>query len=641
MSTTTTLSRRRNAVALLTGVLDVLIALTVLAGYAAQDPVLVTLVPGSAPMRLTTAIAVLCCGAAILLLAGGSRRVAAFAAAICGIVGAANLVEAAGNFRIAGFDMTAFAGGATPRAGTLISCLLILAAVALLLMSGIVTVRARLAMVGFSGSVLFCIGAVAAVSYFAGVSSAFTVGAFSQLSIPTAVALAAVGAALIRFAWRDSLTIDAGTPAWLPLLVGAGTLTTSFCLYAAIAADQKSDFAHQVAFDAEGLRQFVSAGLENRVQPLIRLARHRAASPDLKKDDWDADAQMILTRGGYQAIEWIDASDRVVWSTPPGAGDNTPDGSAAFEARRRAAFDTARRTRALAATRPVDLVTGGKGTIVLVPVFIRDELAGYVAGVFRYNLLFQNLLSSNPSPQYSISLRDGGEPIFAQGVPNRSAGLSRTADLPVGGTIWKLEIAPTETLILQSQSPVGGALLVGGGLLALLFSLFVRVAQRPGTRPVFDLPMSPMPASGAIGDAAQLPIISYGRDGAPMAWNEVAKALFGGAPPRVPAYETGFRVMQATLLRSSGSPGSTEALRGLLDSCAQPALVFDAEGRFVAGNPAAARMLGWSEAIWNGRSIGTILPAGREPLDINNVLLMQGRWSVPAAGAAMTATTSP
>ncbi len=639
MSTTTTLSRRRNPIALLTGVFNVLIALTVLAGYAGQDAVLVTLVPGSAPMRLTTAIGILCCGSAVLLLAGGFSRTAAAAAAVCGIVGLLNAIEVIGDFRIIGSGLISFAPAMSPRAGALIACLLILAAAALILMSGIVKLRARLAAVGFAGSVLFSVGAVAAVSYIAGVSSAFTTGAYSQLAIHTSVALAALGAALIRFAWRDSLTSETGTPAWLPLLVCTGTLTTAFCLYAAILSDQKSDFARQVSFDSEGLQQYVQAALENRIQPLIRLARHRAVTPDLKRDDWDADTQMILTRGGYQGIEWIDAAGRIVWTSPPGAGDNTPDGSAVFEGRRRAAFDAARKNRALAATRPIDLVTGGKGTVVVVPVFVKDELAGFVAGVFRYQLLFQNLLSSNPSPQYSIAVLDGTEPIFSQGVPNRSAGLMKTTDLPVAGTKWKLEIGPTESLVIQAGSPLGGALLVTGAFLAVLFSLLVRLAQRPGARPVSEtLSSGSSPAlAGPPADISRLPIVSYGSDGAALAWNEAAKVLFAGAPPRIHAFETGFRTLHVTLLRAGASPICTEPLRVLLDSCAAPALVFDAERKFMAANPAAATMLGWSDAVWKSRSLGAILPAGSEPLEIHDVLMMQGHWAVPAPPQAAAA----
>jgi sensor domain CHASE-containing protein/uncharacterized membrane protein len=302
------------------------------------------------------------------------------------------------------------------------------------------------------------------------------------------------------------------------LLIGVGVLSTSFCLYGAMAADEKSDFANEVSFEADSLRQFIQNGLDNRIQPLIRMARLRAAAPNLSQQDWDADAQAILTRGGYQAIEWINASGRAIWTTPPGAGDATPDGNAAFEPRRRAAFDMARERRELAATKPIDLVTGGKGMIVAVPVFVRGELAGYVAGVFRYQLLFQNLLASNPSSRYGISIRSNGETVFEQGAATRLPGLKRSVELAVGSSRWNLEIAPTEALVVQARSPVAGALLVAGAFLAILLAMLAYLIQKGGARAGVDAAPTGLPAPLArFARKAALPVVSYRRDGALLA----------------------------------------------------------------------------------------------------------------------------
>jgi sensor domain CHASE-containing protein len=635
MIATTTLLRRRNAVAITTGSINLMIGLTVLIGYAVRNALLVTFLPGFAPMRFTTAIGILCCGAAVLLLATGASRLATAMAVICGAIGLATLIEVIAGVHIAGFGPAAFAGAAPPSSGLLIGVLLVSAATALALMSGVVRLRSRLAIVGFIGSVLHSVGVVAVFSYVAGVSSAFTVGTYSQLAIHTSVATAALGAGLIRFAWRDSICADRGAPAWAPLLVGAGTLSTAFCLYGAIAADQKSDFAHQVRFDAEGIRQFLHAGLDSRIQPLIWMARRRAIAPTLKREDWDADAQTILTRGGYRAIEWIDPAGRVLWASPPGTGDATADGSAMFEARRRAAFEEARQKRELAATRPVDLVTGGKGTIVVVPVFVRDELAGYVAGVFRYQSLFQNLLASNTSSRHAIVIGDGGEGVFAQGSPAKSVDLSQRMELILGGRTWDLEIAPTEALVVQEHSPVAGGLLVSGAFLSLLFAFLVYLLQRSGVSPDGESAAVARIRPTSPSDVEGMPVVSYDQDGSARSWNEMANHLFIGVPPGISHCEMSFRSVQATLLRASAAPTSLETLRGLLESCAQPTVVFDADGRLVATNAAAARVLGWSDAAWAARDASPVFTTRRDGLEIQNVLLIQGRWAVPVNGSAL------
>ncbi len=630
MSTTITLARRRNAVALAGGIVNLLIGLAVLAGYAVQNLWLIA-PSGSAPMRLTTALAVACCGAAVLFLAGGWFRAAAAGAAIAGLIGLVNLAEAIAGVHLPGYDPAPFPTGTPPSAGMLIACLLVLAAGGLILMSGVVRVRSRLAIVGSIGSLLLSVGVVAAASYGVGVSAAFVSGEYSRLAIHAGLALAALGAALMRFAWRDAAAAGTGAPAWTPLLVGVGALATTFCLYGAMAADIEADFAHQVDFEAEGLRQFIHAGVENRIQPLIALARHRAAVPDLKKDEWDADTQTILTRGGYQAIEWIDAAGRLVWSSPPGAGDATPDGNAVFEARRKAAFEEARRNRAAAATQPVDLVTGGRGLIVIVPVFVREEAAGYVAGVFRYQTLFQSLLASNPSPRYAIAVEDGGEKVFRQGIAAQAPGMVRRMQLAVAGEPWVLEITPTETLVLQARSPVPGALLVGGIFLAMVLTVLIHLVQHSGARPLVESAARAPEAAGPPSDAS--PVVSYNPDGKPLAWNDYASRLFHGAPPPILACETGFRTLRAGLVRAGSPAGELEGLRMLLESSPLPTLIFDAEGALAAANPAAERTLGWSHETWSGRQAGGLSVPGSAPLEIHYVLLMQGRWTGHSAAA--------
>jgi PAS domain-containing protein len=179
---------------------------------------------------------------------------------------------------------------------------------------------------------------------------------------------------------------------------------------------------------------------------------------------------------------------------------------------------------------------------------------------------------------------------------------------------------------------------VAGGFLAVLFTLLGYLVQRSGARlPVDQAGIAPPAFTTSFADVGRFPVISYRQDGTAQAWNDIANRLFTGVPPNISSNEVGFRTVQATLLRASASPDSLEALRLLLDSCVQPAVVFDAEGRFLAANAAAERTLGWSDTSWGARNVATTFTAGQNALEIQNVLLMQGRWAVPASASAAAA----
>jgi PAS domain-containing protein len=272
--------------------------------------------------------------------------------------------------------------------------------------------------------------------------------------------------------------------------------------------------------------------------------------------------------------------------------------------------------------------------IVAVPVFARGELAGYVAGVFRFQLLFQNLLASNPSSRYGIAVRSSGETVFEQGAATRQPGLKRSVELAVGSSRWNLEIAPTEALVVQARSPVAGALLVAGAFLAILLAMLAYLIQKGGARAGVDAAPTGLPAPLArFARKAALPVVSYRRDGALLAFNEAAKALFGSAPPDIPACGE-FRVLSATIVRAGANSESVDAFRQLLESCAEPALVFGAEGQFIAANRAAAQTLGWPDSLWSGRTISGPASGRHEALTVQNVVVMQGEWELSRSRAS-------
>ncbi len=493
MTNTTTITRRSNPVAVTAGIVTCLLTAAVLTGYATGMLALVKLVPWSAPMRLPVAAGLFLCAMAVLLLALGWKRTAAGVAVAAGLVGIELLRESVFGVLITGIEAAAFAAGGSEagklsgRVTTLSGACVVLTAAALLFMSGVVRMRNRLAVVGVLGSIVGAIGAVAFLSYVVGMSSAFRTGHMTALGEHTALCLALLGMAAIRFAWADSTAGERGAPAWLPALVGIGILSVTVCLWETMAAENHAELQRTIDFDTRYLKDDLEVQLDNRIQPLVRLARRREAvndvskvaskdaSKDVSKQEWDSDVQSILTRGGYQAIQWVDPSLRAVWVTPPGAGDLLQDGNSAFEGRRKAAFEAARTTRTLAFTRPVDLVTGGKGMLVCVPVVVGDELKGYVTGVFRYNLLLKTVLTAAVTSRYSVSVFDGGEEIYSRGLDGSGSDWARTVALSVPGANWRMRLSPGEGVLAQAKSPIGGALLIVGCVLALVFALLVRL----------------------------------------------------------------------------------------------------------------------------------------------------------------------
>lgn len=628
MPKTTTTLRRSNPVAIGAALLCLAIGAAVLAGYALADRETTTLLAGSAPMRLTTAIGVILSGLSLLALAGARLRLSAAFALLVALVALEMLAESFLHLPVFPWEARVWGADAQSRQATLTAVCLALTALSLLLM-GVLHVRQRLAAAGLLGSIVASIGAVAFLSYFSGVGSAFVQGQLTTMSAPTALCCFALGTAVIRFAWRDSATPQTGAPAWLPLLVVCTGLAISVSLWEAVVADAHEDLDGRVAFDAAFLSGRIEGEIEARIQPLIRLGRNRAASLDFDANDWDAESQIILMHGGYQAIQWVDASGRAVWTAPARAAAAPPGGVAIFEPRRRTAFERAQRDRVVTLTPPLDLVDGGKGFLVFTPVFSRDAFLGCVTGVFAYPSLFREILNLDVTPRYSLSLFDGKEEIYRREAGRRAPEWARRCNLNIHGASWRLDLWPGERLIDESQRSASGALLIAGVLLSLLFGLVVRLIQagHAASQPLAVAAAETTPGLPAAD--ASTPVVSYDRHGALLAWNDAARTLFAAAPPPL-AFTggPGFRFLRLTILRAAPEGD----LRLLLDSCTLPALVFTPDGAFALCNQAAGQLLGWNDAQWQGRRI---VPDSSAQTRAIAVLLILGQSAVTQTAAAV------
>jgi len=609
-----------------------LLAGVVLAGYASGAAELVRVLPWSAPMRLPTAAGFFFAGLSVLFLVVGWRRATAAFAALSGLVGAELLREFVSATPATPLERSMFPGGLSGSSASLTGACLIVGALALIFMSGVIRPRRRLMVVGVLGSIVGSIGAVAFLSYCAGMSAAFTAGHLTTMSIHTAFCFALLGSVVVRFAWADSTTGETGAPSWVAGLVVIGVVTVTVCLWEASLAANWAELRRTVGFDLKYLHDDTEAQIENRIQALIRLARRRAVK-DMPKTDWEADVQNILNGGGYQGIEWVDSSLRALWITPPGAGDALPDGNAGFEGRRRKAFDAARSTRELAIAGPLDLVSGGKGMLVCVPVYIEDSLQGYVAGVFRYDQLFKTVLNPGIASRYSVTVLEGEQELFTHGATSADNKWTQAIPLNMHGARWTLRASPGEGLIAQANSPEQGALLVAGCILALLAGLHVHLMLGRHESPAAFLAPGQPNVDAAVLGAAGAPVVSYARDGSLQAWNQAACDLFGGSLPAIRAAAEGFRVVTVTVLRASSSGDSTRRLRQLLDSCSMPVIAFDAEGAFSTANEAAACMLDWTDEVWSGRRAGHTIYSG-DSIGIVYAVLIQGQ-------TAINGTTAP
>jgi len=181
------------------------------------------------------------------------------------------------------------------------------------------------------------------------------------------------------------------------------------------------------------------------VQAIQRMAGRLETNPSLSRDLWSEDARNHLEDFGvYQAIEWIDSSYRVRWLEPLESNEAVIGYNVASSPERLAALQEAKETGSLDISGVTDLKQGGKGLVIYAPVGKGPSNNGFIAGVFRMNVLAGDLLAFDSSDPLRINILNDGNLVY-QLNPDIDADetFSSEASVTLPALDWSLLITPS------------------------------------------------------------------------------------------------------------------------------------------------------------------------------------------------------
>ncbi len=266
---------------------------------------------------------------------------------------------------------------------------------------------------------------------------------------------------------------------WLPLLVGIGAVTVTLWLWRALLAQEHAQLEQTVQLEAASVKNEIVARMEARILALVRMARRWEDWGQPSQEQWEFEAELYVSHfPGYQAIAWVNPQ-LTRWVTPPAGNEAMQDLALAFEQQRQSVLEAVRNRREVAVTRSIDLMQGGKGFLVYIPIFQGENCGGIIVGVFRVQELLDTILHEQVAPRYSIALFDGEEKIYSRPDSNRQHlkkwGQETTIELY--GVTWRMQVWPRPELLAGTRSALPQLTLGMGLLMAILLALEVNLAQ--------------------------------------------------------------------------------------------------------------------------------------------------------------------
>ncbi len=300
---------------------------------------------------------------------------------------------------------------------------------------------------------------------------------------------------------------------------------------------EKLKIKTQVTAEQVGIR--LHEFLNTRLTRLDFFRERMESKPVLEEAEFRTRALMMQHElPGFQAINWVDENGIIQWVTPlstnlPVVGVNLIEKAAKGAAQE---FSRSMIYHIDTATPLVELVQGGLGFAIYLPIVVDDKVTGFINGVFRTEELVSQCFSNTIRDfNYEVSLT--GERIFLRGEPDnfntpRAMGRHNFTFL---GQSWELQIVPgsSEKNTADVMYFISTVVTL---FLGILFSAFTYIKMRSNAELIeaHKIVEDSEIKFRTIFDKSPACLIRFSSNGTVTDWNLAAASVLGFEfPPKI------------------------------------------------------------------------------------------------------------
>ncbi len=334
-------------------------------------------------------------------------------------------------------------------------------------------------MIGLLGSIFIGIGAVALLGYLIGISGTYAWGEFGGMALHTALGFMVLGVGIIALAWVAGTTEEMNSPRWLPLLIGATSLTITCILWQAILASEELQIEQIVRSQVINARNRVMSDLDGRFRELLRGATRRTYS----ELDSGQQARKDITRllehlDGFHSLGWIDSSNHLQWTVPEQENASLSGIDPTNDPRQTNALATAQ-TRGIAITPATDrLSEKGDSYGVYARVSSPDERHGFILGFFYAQEMLETIINDHDIPGYAIAVFDGPRQIYRRPASDSTyQGWAQESFISFKDLNWVIRVWPQSHVMASMDTEVDVIALIVGLLSSALLVIATYLAQ--------------------------------------------------------------------------------------------------------------------------------------------------------------------
>ena len=303
---------------------------------------------------------------------------------------------------------------------------------------------------------------------------------FTRLDGRPTIEFFTLSACVIVYAWTHCKTYDGALPPLLPLPTTVAVILATIFLWQALDGQERIQFRNVSLSKADHIKTTIETFINHQVSALEHMANRWEMRGSTPKSEWEMDAMSYIDiKSGLKVIEWADSSYHIRWVVPIEGNETAVDLNMLIDPKKGEALEKMRLQRASATSPIINLVQGGKGFLVYVPLFPDDKFDGFIVGAFDIQSMFDGLITGSILEDYSIEVSENGHVVYERDETNKLdqhiEGVS--VDLIFYNNKWTLTLQPRAKLLAEHRSVLPSFTLFFGIFLSIVVFFGVYFAQ--------------------------------------------------------------------------------------------------------------------------------------------------------------------
>lgn len=263
----------------------------------------------------------------------------------------------------------------------------------------------------------------------------------------------------------------------MPLATGTLALICTFFCWQTVLENDQQKFNQATQAEAVSMQKQITLDLESRVGALERMGLRIAFDPTMSQDEWKAGSQdfrryfhdmlgtIVFT--AEKKLLWVDIEQKPLplelskWKLNKVRLD---------------VLDHAAETQASVISPFLNLVLGGEGFIIVVPVFSKGKLFRFVTTGIRSEQYFPKFSHKG----YEFAIIENEKSVFSTISQDTKFDKKWGQDTEISyhGAAWKIRVLPTPEFLHASKTPLPKTILITGIIISLLLTSLMDLLMR-------------------------------------------------------------------------------------------------------------------------------------------------------------------